>query len=405
MRAETAQRSGLPALTGARFFAAFSVVVYHYGSAALEPVSPLLARMSAVGPAAVSFFYVLSGAVLTWGCTDADGRLRRPTFVFWGQRAARILPAYLLALLLSAVPFSLQVLKLHPGAGGAFRVAIGLGSALLLVQTLWPQIAAGPNVPGWSISCEAFFYAVWPRLVSWRRPSRPGLPWRAGLWLWAAALAPTAIGLCLLATGALPAGAFATLVEDVSAGELLARTLTYFPPLRLPEFALGIALGHALKSTPERPRSVAADTLREAALLAILLAAGLALGLGLPSRLIGLPLADRIVIEGGSLAPIFALWVWQLARGRGLGQRLLSTPALLGLGEASYALYILQEPLFVWLTAALKRSAPAAMRHWTLTFWGYAALLVVASVAVHKLVELPLRQRLLARLSPRPGAA
>ena len=41
----------------------------------------------------------------------------------------------------------------------------------------------------------------------------------------------------------------------------------------------------------------------------------------------------------------------QLARGHGWLARALAVPALLALGEASYALYILQEPVFVWLTA------------------------------------------------------
>jgi peptidoglycan/LPS O-acetylase OafA/YrhL len=39
--------------------------------------------------------------------------------------------------------------------------------------------------------------------------------------------------------------------------------------------------------------------------------------------------------------------------------RFLSRPTLLLLGESSYALYVLQEPVLVWITAALKRVSPA----------------------------------------------
>jgi len=55
-------RMGLPALTGARFFAAFAVVVYHYGTDSVRAIAEVLASIAAAGPAAVSFFYVLSGA-------------------------------------------------------------------------------------------------------------------------------------------------------------------------------------------------------------------------------------------------------------------------------------------------------------------------------------------------------
>ena len=90
--------SALPALTGARFFAAGSVVAFHYGRGSLGAIAPWLGRSAALGPAAVSFFYVLSGAVLTWGCTGPEGLPSRPARTFWAQRAARILPAYFLAL-------------------------------------------------------------------------------------------------------------------------------------------------------------------------------------------------------------------------------------------------------------------------------------------------------------------
>ena len=92
----------------------------------------------------------------------------------------------------------------------------------------------------------------------------------------------------------------------------------------VPEFALGIVLGHALRRTPDRPRSFVVDSLREASLAGALLLCTFALGSGLASRALGVALADRIAIESGILAPIFALLVWQIARGQGLLQKLLS---------------------------------------------------------------------------------
>jgi len=402
----------MTALTGARFVAALSVVVYHYGSAPLRALSPVAANAAAVGPAAVSFFYVLSGAVLTWGCTDPQGKPSRPTQIFWAQRAGRILPAYYLALAMSAVPFAMHAWQLHPGLGGALRIVAGTGVCALLLQALAPQLAVGLNTPGWSISCEAFFYALWPGLVARFSRRRAGFPWGALLLLSSLSLLPSLAGLAALRAGLVSSAPFPTLLDEVPGSELLARTLSYFPPLRLCEFLLGVAVGHALRRTPARTqRSRAADTLRELVLSGALLGCALALGSGLPGHLTGVRLADRIAIEGPLLAPLFALLVWQLARGQGVLCLLLSGRALGAMGEASYALYILQEPVVVWTTAILKRASPALAQRWDLLFWGYAALLIGASLLVHRWLELPARTVLTARLlgrfrkAPEPRAA
>ena len=79
-------------------------------------------------------------------------------------------------------------------------------------------------------------------------------------------------------------------------------------------------------------------------------------------------------------------------------------PSMLALGEASYALYIFQEPVLVWLTAVFKRIAPSMMAHW---FWIGFALLVAVSLAVHKYLEQPLRRVLgerLGKVALRPAA-
>jgi peptidoglycan/LPS O-acetylase OafA/YrhL len=390
--------SALPALTGARFFAASAVVAFHFGGEAMRDLGAWFERAASVGPAAVSFFYVLSGTVMTWGCTGPDGRSARPARTFWVQRASRIAPAYFAALVVSLPTFAAAVLALHDGAAAVARIGIGLAAGLVLVQAFFPPLAAGLNTPGWSISCEAFFYALWPGLVGRLRRSRPGLPWRAGLVLYAISMAPPLLAIAAMRAGIVPPGPFPTLLDDVSGGRLVARAVSYFPLLRAPEFAMGIVLGHALRATPPRTRSVAVDTVREA--LLVLALAGLAwiLGAGDAHRDDPDAVPRRILIESGTLAPILALLVWQLARGRGWLQRALSVPTLLVLGEASYALYIFQEPVYVWLTAALKRVAPMLFTRWDLTFWGYAAVLVAVSLAVHRFIEQPLRRVMSARL-------
>jgi peptidoglycan/LPS O-acetylase OafA/YrhL len=367
------RRTSLPALTGARFLAAASVVVYHYGQTSL---SPRFVILSNAGPAAVSFFYVLSGTVLTWSSSTAN---------FWAHRARRVLPAYFLALALSLVPFAIQSLHQHDFAGAAVRIVGGLLACGLLLQAFWPPAAAGLNTPGWSISCEAFFYALWPRLVKALEHHRRNFPWSAAVLAWSAGLIPPLAGIALLKAGLLPRGPFATLTINAGAPELLCRALAYFPPFRLPELILGIVIGHGLRATPVRKRSVANDNLREGLLTAATLAAAWLLGSGLASEFFEVPLADRIFIEGGILSPIFGLWVWQLARSEGLLKRLLSQKPFLILGEASYALYILQDPVVTFFSGAMKRLTHAP---WSQLFWLYFALLIAISLLVHRFYEL-----------------
>ena len=400
----------LPALTGARFFAAFAVVVVHYGSGFVAAFVPALQSTAAAGPAAVSFFYVLSGAVLTWGSTTPEGAPLRPARTFWTQRVARIAPAYLFALLLSLGPFLHQLFALHDGAAGMLRAIVVLAACVFAVQSFVPQLSTGLNTPGWSISCEAFFYAAWPRLVVWLKDARPGFPWRRCAILWIPTLLPTLLGVAWVALAGAPEGPFRTALEPVAGEEMLRRTLTYFPPLRLAEFAMGVVLGHSLRKTAlgalERGGGWVRDTLRELGLLLALFAAATALGGGLAGRLTGVdPLATRLSVESGILSPLFALLVWQLARGQGLLQRFLSRAPLLALGEASYGLYILQEPVLVWFSAALKRGLPFLASRWELGFVLYALLLVVLSLLTHRFIEIPVRKALLARWARRPAAA
>src|SRR5687767_7715028 len=88
----------LPGLTGVRFFAALSVVLYHYAGDALADAHWSVRAFVASGPSAVGLFYVLSGAVLVYSGATEDGGLAATRRSFWRARVARIYPTYLVAL-------------------------------------------------------------------------------------------------------------------------------------------------------------------------------------------------------------------------------------------------------------------------------------------------------------------
>ena len=106
------------------------------------------------GTVGVTFFFVLSGFVLTWS-TRPD----LPASTFYRRRFARIYPSYFAMFLLTVV-----AIAIWPNIGLA-RGWLGIVTTIFMLQA-WFPMANYPvfsyNGPEWSLSCEAFFYAVFP---------------------------------------------------------------------------------------------------------------------------------------------------------------------------------------------------------------------------------------------------
>lgn len=83
----------LDSLTALRWFAALAV----FGRHSVRPVG-FLQHLIPQGATAVSFFFVLSGFVLAWSWRDGDTARG-----FYRRRAARVYPAYVVAVVLGLV--------------------------------------------------------------------------------------------------------------------------------------------------------------------------------------------------------------------------------------------------------------------------------------------------------------
>lgn len=144
------RRPALPTLTTIRALAALVVFAYH-----LHPWTEIpLLRPLEYGYAGVTLFFVLSGFILTW---THDPRQTRSQFLL--RRLARIYPTYLVVLV-AVVIWSV--------ASGKGRDPYALVTNVALIQAWFtdPTIYAGINGVTWSLSCEIFFYALFPLL--WR---------------------------------------------------------------------------------------------------------------------------------------------------------------------------------------------------------------------------------------------
>jgi peptidoglycan/LPS O-acetylase OafA/YrhL len=315
-------------LTSLRFFAAISVVFYHTYAAFLpsKPFPEAIDRAIGVGFLGVSFFFVLSGFILAINYLDRPGDagnpLRTAPWSFYVARFARIYPLYLLGLLIHAPFVAAHRFSDDPSpvvALGKLLISFGVNAGLLQAWVL--RLAGGWNFPGWSLSVEAFFYALFPFVlpVLWRSRRRDRTLLLA---LYASALIVPSVVALLEHAGSLR--------PEQTVG------LEMFPLLRLPEFLFGAVLARRYS----RPRE--GWLLRSPTALwiggVLLLSAVVADGTRIPN----------LILQCGVLMPAFALIVLGFARGNSRLHRLLSRKPFVLLGEASYGIYVLHIPIFYW---------------------------------------------------------
>lgn len=144
--------SEIRSITGLRAVAALGVYLNHFGNPTWFPNS--LSNIQSNGGLAVPFFFVLSGFVLTLAY---DGQ-KIDARAFYLNRLARIGPTYFVALFIAVSYVSLS--------GFTFDHIFIMH--LLGLQAWFPTSDSGFafNGPGWTISVEIFFYALFPILFS-----------------------------------------------------------------------------------------------------------------------------------------------------------------------------------------------------------------------------------------------
>jgi peptidoglycan/LPS O-acetylase OafA/YrhL len=157
----------IPALTSLRFFAALAVVAIHGVGLWNFELSPFLQQFAAIG---VSFFFVLSGFILIWNYSNLE---KKGIFRFYTKRFLRIYPTHWLVT-------GLYALSSWNFVSGFAVASLGKWWLLVLMMNLcllqsWIPIPAdyfSYNGPSWSVSCEIFFYLMFPLLLFTLKKSR-----------------------------------------------------------------------------------------------------------------------------------------------------------------------------------------------------------------------------------------
>jgi peptidoglycan/LPS O-acetylase OafA/YrhL len=328
----------LPSLTGMRWAAAFLVFGFHVhieGVYAPGVAADVLRFLFQPGPVGVSFFFILSGFVLTWSARNAD-----TPRAFWRRRVAKLLPNHLVAWSVVLVAFVML--------GTSFTLGeAGLNATLLQAWVPRESIYFGMNTPSWSLSCEAFFYLLFPAL--WFGLKRAGT---RTLWITAATMIAAAWTLPLIAL-ALPS-------------DLGYWFVWILPAARLPEFVLGICAAR-LVASGSWPR--VSPWLASAVFIAAYLTA---------------PSFERWGFVAVTAVPLVFLIAATAQQDIAGSRSFWRSPMLVTLGNWSFAFYLVHQ-IVIRFAASSGQSALMG------TLWAVALLgaALAAAYVLHRFIELP----------------
>jgi peptidoglycan/LPS O-acetylase OafA/YrhL len=357
------------ALNGLRFFAALSVVLFHYsGSVSAYRVLPIWAtNVVQCGPAALGFFFILSGFVLAHANPSLSDRRSRA--LFWSKRFARLYPTYLFAFVFF-LPIAVEKYLLHPtqiaNSGNVRTFVFGALLSSTLLQA-WTPLSQAWNGPSWSLSVEAFFYLMFPFVL----PQLSRLRLRTLLLVcgvgWAAM-----VGVTFVET------------QAKAPNELWTGFLRNSPLLWCPMFIIGVSLARLIPLW-SHVRPIIAD------LVCTLSAAGILFACAFcPLRY------QELLITGGLAWPLAAMVLAYSHRCAALS-RVLGNRIFDALGRVSYITYIIQAPLWHFFNVGSNKFLHRSSWSTSVTGWqfvAYLTLLVCSSFLVEAFVEQPCRTSL-----------
>ncbi len=162
-------------LTSLRFFFAFMVFLSHMDYSSVEKDSlgkPFNLFYFGEGYIGVSFFFILSGFILAYNYKQKLLHHIVTIKEFWISRFARIYPLHLLTLLL-AIPLTIQFMFTTSRLYGILKIVFNI----LLLQSFIPNadFYFSLNALSWSLSCEFFFYLMFPFLIIFLFTKKAGL--------------------------------------------------------------------------------------------------------------------------------------------------------------------------------------------------------------------------------------
>lgn len=352
----------LDTLTGLRFYAALHVVLFHniylFGDS-IQNLPPFIRLFVQKGESAVSFFFLLSGFILTHAYKD---KLQNSTHrvVYFVARIAKIYPLYLVAFILDIPRVLTYFYAKYDSYVAIKKVIISALFSLLMIQSWIPNLTSVWNSPAWSLSCEAFFYVFFAYMlhpilkIKYKKTA-----------LMAIYLAPIVIYVFMVDQMHIP-------IEN----PFYATLFRSFPALRITEFIIGILIYAFYSSDNSFIKIVKnhSSVFFWSSITLSILATNLLSEFPkeIFSQIFMVPLFSIIIISGTYDSLKLGIF--------------FSSKMILLLGRASYALYIIHQPIKYYFEMALSPSIHTGVIY----FLGVVAI----SLILFKLFESPTQTKI-----------
>jgi len=339
--------SQINALTSTRAVAAILVFIHHFGTG-IFPFNKAQYFFSS-GNIAVGYFFVLSGFVLYISYRDKVINYGD----YFRRRVGRILPVYWLALLLTVVVVTIWYNYNLSSAQSAREITF----SAFLVQAWIPSYPLCLNGPGWTISIEIVFYILFPFLLLLQKRSRAVF---------------TALTMVLY----LAAQYFHQKYYPIrhSLNDNIVDTIFFNPLMHISQFLIGMVGGSVYFANKNKSHTYRWLPLVLFAAIVLLIACR----------------PEDVSYHVGLIAPVFMLFIISVATYR---PRVLELAPLVFLGEISYGIYILQQPVYK-LLLNLNRIYIHLGETWL--FWIALVALIAISSASYFWFERPVK-RLISR--------
>lgn len=296
----------IDSLFGVRCLAVSLLVLVHMKLPTNTSTERFIDHFVGSGANIVTLFFVMSGFVLAWSYHDRRIDSLRDYLRFVVARLVRVYPLYLVTVLVAVVVIYL-IFQMVP-----WRVA----AVHLLALQAWfpdPNHVYVFNGPAWFVSALVFLYLFFPPLLSALRRLSSRM-------------------LVVVVGGAAAALAVLTgLIAASTDGEVETWLLYRFPPMRIFDFVMAIAVGLLARRHRDIPAAQIVQPLMLVVLLAMMASPALS--------------ASPLTWDLAYVLPVLAL-VWSLAVApQGLVARVLSHPLLVAGGALSFGVYLWHGPL------------------------------------------------------------
>ncbi len=340
-------------LTFTRFLAAISIVIFHYGKKSFIFNNNLVNFIFFNANVCVSYFFILSGFVMMIAYGNKTDFSAKDYFK---NRFARIYPLYFFAILM-VLFLQIRTQKID---------LLGLFLNIFMIQSWVPGQALTFNPPGWSLSVEFLFYAVFPLIFN----------------LFFKSNNLKKIGAAIIIFWIVSQVLFQTLFSLYAGNELssMKDILMYNPLMHLNAFLIGSLAGYMFIKKWQNKRGNY-DFLILVVIGIILLALKFPLNLN---------------FHNGMLAVFFIPLIVLISLNNGFITTLFQKKPFVFLGEISFGIYILQFPVYS-LVSAYSVNKHLHLSDPTIVFFLRLVILIILSSLTYVYIEKPLQDKIRAK--------